>query len=96
VRVATVYNFTVAQTHTYYIATDTSSTLVHNGFCGFTDHGAEQASIRGISRDMVRQAVATGRRGKGRSDGTRKFSGRKVWVVLNRSGKVISTGWNRR
>jgi hypothetical protein len=43
---------------------------------------------------MANQAVASGRRVSGNSVGTAKYIGRKVWVVLNNAGKVVSAGWN--
>jgi RHS repeat-associated protein len=98
VRVATVYNFTVAQTHTYYIVTDTSSTLVHNSWCGdyASPHGYEQAQTRGISEDMIRQTLKRGRPGKANSKREIKYTSRKLWVVLDhRRNCVVSCGRNR-
>lgn len=61
---------------------------------GFTDHGRSQAQTRGISEDMVNQAIKSGKRMKGNSKGTTKYVGAKVWVVLNTRCAVVSTGWN--
>ncbi|MDQ7911374.1 polymorphic toxin-type HINT domain-containing protein [Phytohabitans sp. ZYX-F-186] len=96
------YNLTVAVVHTYYVFVGTQPVLVHN--CpaggggqyikGYTSHGQQRMDERGISRDMAEQAVASGRRSRGHDPGTTKYTGRKVWVVLNKAGKVISAGWN--
>ncbi|WP_063035808.1 DUF4258 domain-containing protein [Nocardia grenadensis] len=61
---------------------------------GFTSHGRDQAQKRGISEDMINQAIQSGSRSKGNSKGTTKYKGTKVWVVLNTRCAVVSTGWN--
>jgi RHS repeat-associated protein len=67
VRVATVYNLTVAQTHTYYIATDTASTLVHNNFCGTTYSSVTKRTARAAKAAARQMAKRT--RGKYRGKG---------------------------
>jgi RHS repeat-associated protein len=60
----------------------------------YTGHGRKQARTRGISDDMIDNTLATGRRTGGNRKGTAKYIGRKIWVVVNRKGQVVSTGWN--
>jgi hypothetical protein len=45
---------------------------------------------------MASAAVRTGRVSRGKTAGTTKHTGRRVWVVLNRQCKVVSCGWNGR
>jgi hypothetical protein len=73
----------------------------HNRFVGavkanvkYTKHGREQAAERNISDDMIENATKTGRATKSRNS-TVRYRGRKIWVVLNRNGEVVSTGWNK-
>ncbi|MEV6224530.1 hypothetical protein AB0M13_23030 [Nocardia fluminea] len=64
----------------------------------FTNHGRQQAQSRGISEDMMDQAIAqanrSGKRYKRKGEDTIKYVGDKVWVVLNSNCAVVSTGWN--
>jgi RHS repeat-associated protein len=60
----------------------------------YTDHGWGQAVGRRISEDMIENALRTGRKGPGNRKGTWRYKGRKIWVVVNGSGEVVSTGWN--
>ncbi|MGI8333638.1 LamG-like jellyroll fold domain-containing protein [Actinomadura scrupuli] len=61
---------------------------------GYAGHSKKRMAERGISEDMVEQTVANGKKMKGNSPGTRKYKSRKMWVVLNQDGKVVSVGWN--
>ncbi|MDO3648170.1 hypothetical protein [Nocardia mangyaensis] len=69
-----------------------------NSVASFTKHGRQQAISRGISEDMMDQAIAkanrTGKRYKRQGADTIKYVGDKVWVVLNSKCAVVSTGWN--
>ncbi|MGH9895887.1 MAG: polymorphic toxin-type HINT domain-containing protein, partial [bacterium] len=90
----TVHNLTIADIHTYYVLAGNTPVLVHNcnGISGWTQHGADQAAARGISKDMAENAVKTGRRTPGNRPGTTKYTGRDVWVVLNDECEVVSCG----
>lgn len=58
-------------------------------------HAKLRQEKRGISDGMINQAIRTGRRIKGNKKGTTKHIGRKIWVVTDdKTGRVISTGWN--
>lgn len=57
-------------------------------------HAKSRQGQRGISDEMVDQAVRTGKKTKGNKAGTTKHIGRKIWVVTDRYGKIISVGWN--
>ncbi len=58
-------------------------------------HSRARARERGISDDMIDQAVSGGRKTKGKQAGTTKHKGRKIWVVRNnKTGRIISVGWN--
>jgi len=87
----------VASDHAYYMEAGAAPILVHNINCGeisyWRPHAADQATNRGISEDMANNAVRTGRQTPGNTAGTTKYSGRKVWVVLNDSCGVVSCGW---
>ncbi|WP_433529231.1 polymorphic toxin-type HINT domain-containing protein [Micromonospora sp. CA-263727] len=93
----TVYNLNVGNVHTYLVGGPAAAIVVHNDSCrdiaGWTSHGRQRARERGISEDMARSAVRSGRRTNGNSPGTTKYTGRKVWVVLNRKCEVVSCGW---
>jgi hypothetical protein len=92
--ITTVRNLTVSRLHTYYVGVDVGAALVHNCINGWTSHGRGQAQARGISEDMARQAVRTGKPTKSRG-GTTRYRGRNVWVVLNKNRCVVSCGWNK-
>ncbi len=94
----TVYNLNVGNVHTFVVGDADAAVVVHNcsEISGYTNHGAEQAATRGISHDMANNAVRTGRRSPGNKPGTTKYTGRRVWVVLNRRCQVVSCGWNGR
>jgi RHS repeat-associated protein len=94
---ATMYNLTVATYHDYYVGVGRAAVLVHNASCpinGYRSHALQRMAERGISEDMVEQAVATGRKVRGNMPGTYKYIGRRIWAVLNREGIIISVGWN--
>lgn len=95
-----VNNLTIGDIHTYYVLAGSKPVLVHNANCrsvsGWTRHGAEQAEARGISEDMAKNTVRTGRPTPGNRQGTTKYTGQKVWVVLNNECRVVSCGWNGR
>jgi hypothetical protein len=96
-RVERVFNFTVEGLHTYYVEAGQTSVLVHNAGCkvtGYSNHARDRMAERGISEDMVDQAVKSGRKRPGNSPGTTKFVGRNVWAVLNSRGVVVSVGRN--
>ena len=57
-------------------------------------HAKQRQGQRGISDDMIDQAIATGKKVRGNSRGTTKHIGRKIWVVTGSNGHVISVGWN--
>ncbi|MEV4049578.1 PA14 domain-containing protein [Amycolatopsis sp. NPDC049688] len=60
----------------------------------YSDHAHRRMRDRGISEDMVENAIKSGRRTKSR-DNTYKHRGRRIWVVTDRrSGRVVSLGWN--
>lgn len=48
----------------------------------------------GAASYVVEQAVQSGRRIRGNQAGTWKYVGRKIWVVLNNDGRVVSVGRN--
>ncbi|MFD4351426.1 hypothetical protein ACFWPX_02645 [Nocardia sp. NPDC058518] len=77
---------------------DLSFIALCNSVASFTKHGRQQAQSRGISEDMMDQAIAqanrTGKRYKRKGEDTIKYVGDKVWVVLNANCGVVSTGWN--
>ncbi|MFD3745815.1 hypothetical protein [Nocardia sp. NPDC058633] len=77
---------------------DLSFIALCNSVASFTNHGRQQAQSRGISEDMMDQAIAqanrTGKRYKRKGEDTIKYVGDKVWVVLNGNCAVVSTGWN--
>lgn len=93
--VTTVRNLTVSRLHTYYVEVDAGAALVHNCINGWTDHGRQQAQARGISEEMAKQAVRTGKKTPGNKPGTTRHKGKNVWVVLNKKKCVVSCGWNR-
>ena len=63
---------------------------------GETKHGKDRGAQKGISPDMKEQAIRSGRAVRGRTAGTTKYIGQKIWVVVNhRTGRIISAGWNR-
>ncbi|WKG12849.1 hypothetical protein QX204_15785 [Nocardia sp. PE-7] len=77
---------------------DLSFVALCSSAASFTNHGRQQAQSRGISEDMMDQAIAqanrTGKRYKRKGEDTIKYVGDKVWVVLKGSCAVVSTGWN--
>jgi len=92
-----VFNLSVGRLHTFFISTSDGSILVHNTSrkcTGFSDHARQRMSERGISEDMVRNTIRTGRRSRGKQAETLFYRGRSVWVVTNSQGRVVSTGWN--
>ncbi|WP_245596393.1 DNRLRE domain-containing protein [Nocardioides alkalitolerans] len=98
VRMAAVHNLTVDRIHTYYVVPSSPDgtasdhpVLVHN--C-FSDHARERMEERGISEDMVYQAIRTGRKSRGNKPNTWHYRGRRVWAVTDQRGCVISCGWN--
>ncbi|MFE6922030.1 hypothetical protein ACFVAV_13360 [Nocardia sp. NPDC057663] len=77
---------------------DLSFIALCSSVASFTNHGREQAISRGISEDMMDQAItqanSSGKRYKRKGADTIKYVGDKVWVVLNSNCAVVSTGWN--
>jgi hypothetical protein len=79
----------------YYIGVDGASALVHNNFCSNPAHRGEhirrRANQRGFSDDMIEQALRNpGRRQK---NGRYKHFGRKIWMVREKDGCLVSCGW---
>ncbi|MGW4065472.1 PA14 domain-containing protein, partial [Amycolatopsis sp. NPDC004747] len=60
----------------------------------YSGHARQRMRERGISEDMVENAIKSGRRTKAR-DNTYKHRGRRIWAVTDRrTGRVVSVGWN--
>lgn len=47
---------------------------------------------RGISQQMVANAVKHGKKSRGKTAGTWKCTSGKIWVVVNKNGNVVSVG----
>jgi RHS repeat-associated protein len=104
----TVYNLTIATTHTYYVSAAGESLLVHNANCsiptgaprditGYTPHGLNQVISRnghGVSVQALFDAVRNPAQVVGQSGGRFKYIGRNATVILNSAGRVI-TAWAR-
>ncbi|RCG31024.1 DUF4258 domain-containing protein [Sphaerisporangium album] len=59
---------------------------------GTSAHARKRQGQRGISDDMVQQAIATGKQKPGRTPDTVVHEGRNVGVVVNKkTGKIITT-----
>lgn len=68
--------------------------IIAQGIKSFSRHALQRMAQRGISRQMVENAVKHGRRSSGGSKDTVKFTHGKIWVVVNKAGHVVSVGWN--
>jgi hypothetical protein len=67
--------------------------ILAQGIKSFSRHALSRMAQRGISRQMVENAVKHGRRSSGGSADTVKFTHGKIWVVVNKAGNVVSVGW---
>ncbi|TDC87398.1 DUF4258 domain-containing protein [Nonomuraea deserti] len=64
------------------------------GSGGYSDHARKRQGERGVSDDMVDQAIETGKKQSGKTPGTTFHKGKNVWAVTDdKSGRVVSTGW---
>ncbi|MET8139166.1 DUF4258 domain-containing protein [Sphaerisporangium sp. NPDC005288] len=64
---------------------------------GTSRHASQRQGQRGISDDMVQQAIATGRKKPGRTSDTVVHEGNKIGVVVNKhTGKIVTTFWKRK
>ncbi|SNT40931.1 RHS repeat-associated core domain-containing protein [Actinomadura meyerae] len=90
-----VHNLTIANTHTYHVGVGVA-VLVHNAGCvrSYSGHARDQMEARGLTEDMVEQTVRTGKKTRGNRPGTTKYKTKKIWVVLNTNGHVVSAGRN--
>ncbi|MFC9505670.1 DUF4258 domain-containing protein [Streptomyces sp. NPDC057002] len=68
--------------------------LLTQGVKSISRHAAQRMAQRGISQEMVARTVKTGKKTKGKSPGTWKYTTGKVWVVVNKAGNVVSVGRN--
>jgi hypothetical protein len=68
--------------------------LLTQGVKSISRHAAQRMAQRGISQEMVARTVKTGKKTKGKSPGTWKYTTGKVWVVINKAGNVVSVGRN--
>ncbi|GAA2763228.1 hypothetical protein GCM10010103_22690 [Streptomyces paradoxus] len=68
--------------------------LLSQGVKSISKHAAQRMAQRGISQEMVARTVKTGKKTKGKSPGTWKYTTGKVWVVINKAGNVVSVGRN--
>lgn len=72
---------------------DLSFIALCSSVASFTNHGRQQAISRGISEDMMDQAITqankSGKRYKRQGADTIKYVGDKVWVVLNSNCAVF-------
>jgi hypothetical protein len=67
--------------------------ILAQGIKSFSRHALQRMAQRGISRQMIEQAVKNGRRSSGGTSDTVKFTHGKIWVVVNKDGNVVSVGW---
>ncbi|MFI8890807.1 DUF4258 domain-containing protein [Streptomyces paradoxus] len=68
--------------------------LLSQGVKSISKHAAQRMAQRGISQEMVARTVKTGKKTKGKSPGTWKYTTGKIWVVINKAGNVVSVGRN--
>ncbi len=68
--------------------------LLTQGVKSISRHAAQRMAQRGISQEMVARTVKTGKKTKGKSPGTWKYTTGKIWVVVNKAGNVVSVGRN--
>ncbi|MFD5335052.1 DUF4258 domain-containing protein [Streptomyces hawaiiensis] len=68
--------------------------LLSQGVKSISKHAAQRMAQRGIDQEMVARTVKTGKKTKGKSPGTWKYTTGKVWVVINKAGNVVSVGRN--
>ncbi|MFI9750521.1 DUF4258 domain-containing protein [Streptomyces collinus] len=68
--------------------------LLTQGVKSISKHAAQRMAQRGISQEMVARTVKTGKKTKGKSPGTWKYTTGKIWVVINKAGNVVSVGRN--
>ncbi|GAB2842302.1 hypothetical protein GCM10027074_05960 [Streptomyces deserti] len=68
--------------------------LLSQGVKSISRHAAQRMAQRGISEEMVARTVKTGKKTKGKSPGTWKYTTGKIWVVINKAGNVVSVGRN--
>lgn len=90
-----VYNFEVADWHTYFVSK--SSVLVHNTcgqITGYTKHGLNQVIGRdggkGVSTKAILDTVKNPTKVVKQAGGKLKYMSNKAVVVLNKFGKVIT------
>lgn len=62
--------------------------LLSQGVKSISKHAAQ----RGISQEMVARTVKTGKKTKGKSPGTWKYTTGKIWIVIDKAGTVVSVG----
>lgn len=67
--------------------------IIAQGIKSYSRHALGRMAQRGISRQMVENAVKYGRRSSGGTSDTVKFTHGKIWVIVNKSGNVVSVGW---
>ncbi|MEU4683285.1 DUF4258 domain-containing protein [Streptomyces xinghaiensis] len=68
--------------------------LLTTGVKSISRHAAQRMAQRGISRQMVANAVKHGKKSRGKTAGTWKYTSGKIWVVVNKNGNVVSVGRN--
>lgn len=68
--------------------------LLTTGVKSISRHAAQRMAQRGISQQMVANAVKHGKKSRGKTAGTWKYTSGKIWVVVNKNGNVVSVGRN--
>ncbi|MFH9741833.1 DUF4258 domain-containing protein [Streptomyces roseolus] len=68
--------------------------LLTSGVKSISKHAAQRMAQRGISEQMIANAVKHGKKSRGKSAGTWKYTSGKIWVVVNNKGNVVSVGRN--
>ncbi|MBV7697076.1 DUF4258 domain-containing protein [Streptomyces sp. TRM70350] len=68
--------------------------LLSTGVKSISRHAAQRMAQRGISQEMVANAVKNGKKSRGKTAGTWKYTSGKIWVVINKAGNVVSVGRN--
>lgn len=68
--------------------------LLTTGVKSISRHAAQRMAQRGISQQMVANAVKHGKKSRGKTAGTLKYTSGKIWVVVNKNGNVVSVGRN--
>lgn len=68
--------------------------LLSTGVKSISKHAAKRMAQRGISQEMVARTVKNGKKSRGKTAGTWKYTSGKIWVVVNKAGNVVSVGRN--